>query len=318
MCLTSRPANRQTRALLLGAHGFCARHLAQRLAELGDVHLTGSDIHPEPPAWGRLDSYSAADVGDAEQVESLVESTRPDWVFNLAGVTGGRSADVYRVNVMGCVNLLEAVGAHAQEARVLAVGSAAEYGYITARDLPVTEGQPCRPVGDYGVSKHAMTLAALDIARRRGIRLVVARPFNIIGAGLPASLVVGAVLRRAREALAASEHPVVKVGNLDTERDFVAAEDVADAYLCMIQGERWGEVFNICSGRPVAIREVVSMALSHSTRPIRLEVDPALVRPADVQCIYGSYEKAGLAFGFRPAVSIEESIRRAWDHMMQS
>lgn len=276
--------------------------------------VIGADMLVEPPEQGLYDRYWAVDIGDADSVSRLIEDSKPDWVFNLVGVARGSDEDIYRANLLGAVHLLEAVRALAPDARVLLVGSAAEYGIIDEVALPITEDRVCAPVGSYGISKYAATMAALSYVRRYGLRIAVARPFNIVGPGIGPGLVVGAILRRAKEALAIQSQPVVKVGNLETQRDFVAVEDVVGGLLAMIRGEYWGEIFNICSGEPRPIREVVELALSHASRPIRLEVDEALVRSGDVKAIYGSYEKANRAFGFRPTVSLEKSLEAAWHY----
>jgi GDP-4-dehydro-6-deoxy-D-mannose reductase len=303
-----------TRALVIGAHGFCGRHLIRRLANVAGAEVIAIDIPRDWPDFEKVAAYVSCDIGDAESVRRVVEAARPDWIFNLAALTHGSPSSVYRANLLGPIHVLDAVRDYVPDARVLLVGSAAEYGCVAPDLLPVTEEAPCKPVGDYGISKHAMTLAALDIASRHSTRVVIARPFNIIGAGVPSSLVVGAILDRAREALKQPGEPVVKVGNLDTERDFIDVEDAVEAYAAMIQGGFWGEVFNICSGKPVRIRDLVTKALSHSPRPIRLEVDPKLVRPSDCPVIYGSFEKAKRAFGFKPRVSLADSLKKAWDH----
>lgn len=302
------------RALIIGSHGFCARHLASKLAESKQAIVLTADIHPTPPVGQDVHSYSTVDLGRRESVNSLVRQTKPDWVFNLAALTTGSFEAVHRTNLLGTVHLLDAVRASSPAARVLLVGSAAEYGPVDADSMPVTEDTHCRPFGNYGVSKYAATLAAMELAARHSLRVVVARPFNIIGAGVPESLVVGAVLRRAYDALAQPGDAVVKIGNLDTQRDFVDVDDVVRAYIAMLQGEFSGEIFNICSGRPVKIYDVVTQALANSPRPIRLEVDPNLVRPSDCPIIYGSYEKAHRAFGFEPTVALEDSLKRAWNH----
>lgn len=308
------PLHGRHRALVIGAHGFSARHLIRRLTEVEGAEVIAVDIPADAPDSANIAAYVSRDIGDESAVNLLMESARPDWVFNLAGVTGGSSTAVYRSNLLGPIHILDAVRAHAPDAGVLLVGSAAEYGTVGPDLLPLTEDALCRPVGDYGISKHAMTLAALDIAARHRLKIVVARPFNLVGPGIPASLVVGAILDRAKKALEGPGEPVVKVGNLDTQRDFVDVEDAVDAYVRMIKGDFWGQVFNICSGKPALIRDVVETLLSHSPRPIRLEVDPALVRPSDNPVVYGSHEKAKLAFDFEPTISLADSLTHAWDY----
>lgn len=306
-----------TTALVLGAHGFCAKHLARGLRQIENVEVIGADALPEPPNEPLYERYSALDIGAADSVSLLIERSKPDWVFNMAGVARGSDEDIYRANLLGTVHLLEAVRVSVPDARVLLMGSAAEYGIVDEDMLPITEERVCNPSGSYGISKCASTLAALSYVHKNGLKVTIARPFNIVGPGIGPGLVVGAILRRATEALRTRNEPVVTVGNLETQRDFVAVEDVVHGLLAMIQGDYWGEVFNICSGQPRTVREIIELALSHSPKPIRLEVDPALIRPGDVKIIYGSPEKANRAFGFRSAVSLEKSLEAAWHYEVQ-
>jgi nucleoside-diphosphate-sugar epimerase len=236
---------------------------------------------------------------------------RPDRVFHLAALSRGDETNLRRVNLDGTVHLLNAVEALAPHARVLLVGSAAEYGTLGPSDLPVTELHPCRPVSAYARSKHDAVRAGLERAAL-GAHIVVARPFNIIGAGVPEELVVGALIGRMREALAGPGEAVVRVGNLDARRDFVDVQDVVDSYVTMIDGDSWGEVFNICSNKSWSIRDVAERLCRLAERPIRLEVDPALFRAQEVPAIFGSGAKALERFGFAPRVSLDESLAAAW------
>lgn len=297
--------------LITGARGFCARHLAARLRGAGHVvGGVGVTSAQRVPDW--LDEYTDADVSDGPQVREAVRSFRPDRVFHLAGLTRGADADIFRVNVDGTVHLLDAVRAEAPDARVLLVGSAAEYGFVDPADLPVTEAHPCRPVGAYAQSKHEAVCAGLEMANRSRLKIVVARPFNIVGAGVSEDLVVGALVARIKRAIVPGGDGVVRVGRLDSGRDFVAVEDVVDAYARMAEGGGWGEVFNICSGEARSIREVAERLCGMADTPVRLEVDPALVRTSEVSVIFGSGAKARKRFGFAPRVPLEESLAAAW------
>lgn len=306
------------RALIFGASGFSGRHLARHLAQCGDLKIIGADICESPSEPDDLDDYAAVDIGDREQVERVITDSQPDWIFNLAGQVHGDAEDIYRTNVMGTVYILESVRSEIPEARVLLVGSSAEYGPVEKECLPITEEQFCRPIGAYGASKAAATLAGQSYARQYGLKIVIARPFNIIGAGIPESLVLGAILKRTRDALSSMEEPIIRVGNIDTQRDFVDIEDVVDAYIAMIQGDFWGEVFNLCSGKPRSIRDIIEMTLAETPKPVRIEIDPALVRANDTALLYGSLEKAEKAFAYRPKKSIEQSVKEAWRSVMGS
>jgi GDP-4-dehydro-6-deoxy-D-mannose reductase len=260
--------------------------------------------------------YRPIDVTDGEAVRALLREIQPAQIFHLAGLNQGEASTIFRSNTLGAAVLLEAVRDVVSDARILLVGSAAEYGVVPSSELPVTEQHSCLPRGAYGISKHAVTLAGLDFVRRLGLRIVVARPFNLIGPGLPATLVVGAAVARLKEALAHPEPPVVRMGNLEARRDFVAVDDVVEAYVRLLEGAFWGEVFNLCTGKAVSIRRVVELILARADRPVRLEADTGLLRPGDVDEMYGSFQKAERAIGFRPRVGVEAAVRAIWDAEM--
>jgi GDP-4-dehydro-6-deoxy-D-mannose reductase len=304
-------------ALITGAGGFFAAHLAEVLAERERCRVVGVDLRPGLRLSRRFDNYVVADVANKDQADDAIQRVQPDWVFHLAGQNCGPACDMYRSNLITGVQLLESLRRYRADARVVMTGSAAEYGPVQI-DAPIREEHSCNPVGAYGLSKYALTLASLDIARREGMKIAVARPFNLIGPGVPPSLVIGAVLERLKTALASPGEAVVKIGNLDTRRDFLAVQDAARAYWELIRGEHWGEVFNICSGVPTAIRTVLDMLLSYSPRRVHLVSDPALARPIDAAVVYGSYEKANGAFGFVPSTPLNAVLHSTWLHFAAS
>jgi GDP-4-dehydro-6-deoxy-D-mannose reductase len=299
--------------LITGSSGFCGWHLARRLQAEGGIRVIGADLAETPRYPEVLDEYIRADLGETDAIHRVLQIVRPDVVFHLAGASGGKPGDIFRANFFSALHLLETVRCCFSDVRVLLVGSAAEYGEVAPEDLPVTEDTDCRPVDPYGASKHAMTLSAQQYARLYRLKVVVARPFNIIGAGAPPHLLVGAILRRAKEAFSSGE-PVIKVGNLESKRDFVAVEDVVEAYIRMGFGDFSGEIFNLCSGQPRSVRSVVELLLSHSPKAIRLEQDASLFRSSDTSIIYGDWEKSRKAFGFAPSVPLEAALQEAWQH----
>jgi GDP-4-dehydro-6-deoxy-D-mannose reductase len=304
-------------ALITGAKGFCAHHLARALVANG-VSVIGLDREPGVPRDTLLQEYLVLDMNNSESLSVVFRQRHIDRVFHLAGKASGCPGEMYRANADNTFNLLEVLHRYAPHARVLLVGSAAEYGPVMEAEMPVTEEHPCRPVVTYGISKYAATLAGLDYARNHGMRIVVARPFNIVGSGISTGLLVGAVLKRIKAALAGDGEASISVGNLDTRRDFIAVEDVVSAYIRMLDGEYWGQVFNICSGEPRTIRSVVERLLSFAPRTICAEVDPAFVRTSDVASIYGSWKKAAVTFGFKPSTSLESALQAAWKHVMET
>lgn len=306
------------RALITGVGGFCGAHLVRRLRREPGIEIAGLGLELQPPAQICLDRYFQADVTNDKGVAAAVTEFRPQLLFHLAGMSGNSTAPsrMFQVNVIGVVNVLQAVCETSLECAVVIVGSAAEYGNVSAPALPVSERTPCKPIGPYGISKYSATLLALDYARRYQMKVSVVRPFNIIGAGVPTNLLVGALLARAKEAVSSTK-PIVKIGSMDSKRDFVAASDAVEAYVRLAQSGIRGEIFNICSGRAYSIRNVAKMLLANSPRPITLEFDPKLVPVSPVRAIYGSYKKAARAIGFRPSISLKAALKEAWNSEME-
>ena len=298
--------------LITGATGFCGWHLIQRLRKEGDVRIVGFSLDTNHIVASLCDEYIQADICDFNAVQTIVQRSKPDIVFHLAGIPQGDTISIYHINFTGSMYLLESLRLLQPDARILLVGSAAEYGPVEPSDSPITEDHPCNPVGPYGVSKYAMTLSGLDFARCYGMEVAIARPFNIIGPGISPALLVGAILSRAKQAIEAGGDLVVKVGNVHTQRDFIAVEDAVEAYLQIINGEHWGEVFNVCSGRAYAISSIITQLLANAAQPLRWEVDPALVRETDTKVSYGSFKKIEKTYGFKPVMTLEDSLRAAW------
>src|ERR1700690_4159228 len=301
------------KALVTGVGGFCGAHLVSRLRHERDIQIFGLDREVKPSSQLALDGYLQCDITQAAAVDSAIGSFKPDWVFHLAGLSGNSATAscIYTANLIGSVHLLDAIRHIVPGCQVLLVGSFAEYGFVELASLPVPEETACRPAGPYGVSKYAATLAGMDYARRLSMNVVIARPSNIIGSGVPPSLVVGAMLARAKDALKSSQ-PIMKVGDSDSERDFIAVTDAVDAYVRLLRAGVSGEIFNICSGRPYSIRRIAEILTGNSPRPIKFDFDPNLVPPSPVRCMYGSYKKAERTIGYRPSTSIEETLKAAW------
>lgn len=302
-------------ALVTGVNGFCGRHLVRRLRKERSLRIVGTGRAAPLPGDSAPDDFVRLDLQDEKGVWQLMEDFRPQMVFHLAGVNTGDPETVYRNNVLATIHLLSAVRRLCPGARVLLVGSAGEYGKVPANEMPIAESHQCRPERSYAVSKHFVALAGLDFAHS-GMHVVVARPFNIVGAGIATTLLVGAFLSRIKLALAHPGVPVMRVGNLQSVRDFVSVDDVVDSYFRMLSGNNSGEIFNLCTGVPHRTGEVLDILLSLADRKIRVEVDPELLRPDEIEVCYGSPEKANRAFGFSPETDLYRILRPAWDAAM--
>jgi GDP-4-dehydro-6-deoxy-D-mannose reductase len=199
-------------------------------------------------------------------MRALLRRVRPRLVFHLAGSFSNDYAADYAVNAQGALNLLEGLRAQAIDARVVLMGSAAEYGVIRPEDNPVAEDRVLRPVSVYGLTKAFQTQVAAWHAHAFGSDVVVARLFNLEAPGLSERLFVGRVerlIRRYRDAQIAS----FDVGNLESRRDYVTGEEaVAQVRLIAARGEKGG-VYHVASGKAVAMREILYRMLDAAGVP---------------------------------------------------
>jgi GDP-4-dehydro-6-deoxy-D-mannose reductase len=289
------------KALVTGAGGFVGSHLVAHLDESGD-DVVACDR-------GRRGGF---DVTDRGGVHRVIAEHAPDVVYHLAALThvGESWTDpvrFVRVNVEGTVNVLDACRA-AGVARVVFVGSAEEYGLVREEDLPLREDVPLRPSTPYGASKVAASQFALQAYLGAGLETVRVRPFNHTGPGQSDRFLVPALARRMAEA-ARTQSGTVRVGALDPVRDISDVRDVVRAYRLLALHGAPGEVYNVCSGRGVAVADVADLLLSMVDAPLRLVTDEELVRPTEVPRLVGDPTKLVDATGWRPAFTLEQTLR---------
>ena len=286
------------KALITGASGFVGGYLGDHLGAEGD-DVVG------------LDRDTGLDITDRQGVTDLFAHHAPEVVYHLAalshvGESWGAPQLVIETNVVGTLNVLDAARA-AGVRRVLVVGSAEEYGLVAGAAHPVTEDEPLRPFTPYGASKVGAGYLALQAFLGSGLETIRVRAFNHTGPGQPPRFMVSALAHRVaqteRDAL-----DTVAVGNLDPIREVNDVRDIVRAYrLLMVLGVA-GEVYNVCSGTGIAVREVAQRLLGQATRPLELRVDPALVRPADVPVLVGDPAKLVAATGWQPQHSLDGTL----------
>jgi len=299
--------------LVTGAAGFWGRFTCEYLVGLGEtIEVTGTDIFK--PDKVCCNKFVVTDMLCAEAVENLVKQSMPDYVIHLAGTYGDETAfDVYKVNVLSVIALLEAVRKYAPDAVVIIAGSAAEYGRIEPGQLPVDEQTLCSPVTHYGMSKKLASQVALYYHDVYKIGTMVIRPFQLIGKGVTARLAPGAFAKRLQKAVVEGSK-VIKVGNLDSSRDFLDVRDAVEAVWMLCRKPAGGEMFNLCSGKPTKIYDLLQEMIKCCGAPIKVEVDATLLRgQADVSVMYGSYQKIMNHCGWRPKISLSQSIQAMFE-----
>jgi len=211
------------------------------------------------------------DAGAASVISDAVQKVNPDYVIHLAGTATGDLATMYMVNAVFAGNLLNALDAGRLGARVFIAGSAAEYGAIAEPDLPVTEATPTSPRDPYGITKLAQTLHGL-YAAERGLGVAIGRLFNVIGAGMPEHLALGSFA--AQIARMGPKGGQLMTGDLNVERDFVAATDAAHLILALLKRPDATGVFNLCSGMALSLQMLVDELVRRCGRSVEIRLDP--------------------------------------------
>ncbi len=292
------------RALVTGGRGFVGRWLLEHLEGEGDeVRVIDAET----------------DVTDEQAVEEAIMASRPDAVYHLAarthvGESWREPLDVLRVNVLGTAAVLAAARRAAFDATVLVVSSSEVYGSLSPGELPVAETAPLRPVTPYAASKAAAEQVALQAWRGYGQRIVVARPFNHVGPGQSTSFAVPALARRVLEARRDGRRELV-VGTVTTRRDFTDVRDVVRAYRLLVERAAPGSVYNVCSGRDVAIADVAHLVMGLAGVELRLVTDPDLVRPVDSSVVRGDPSLLYEATGWSPRLSLDTTLRDVLRHL---
>ena len=285
------------RALITGGKGFVGQWLSAHLKDRGD-DVAIIDLE--------------TDVADGAAVRRVMSDVRPDAVYHLAAMTHvGDSwehpSQVLRVNVLGTAEILAAARAIPELPRVLDVSSAEVYGVVGTDQLPLDEHTATLPASPYAASKLAAEAVALQAWRGYGQPVMVVRPFNHIGPGQSPNFFVPALAKRIVEARRAGAGSL-PVGTLTTRRDFTDVRDVVVAYRRLIEAGEPGGVYNVCSGRDVAMAEVARDLLRLAGADLELVTDPALVRPVDVPRLRGDATLLRETTGWLPVIPLATTL----------
>ena len=300
------------RILVTGIAGFVGPHLTTRLVRDGHTVL-GLGAEPSPPSLReRLAGEWIADLRDAHAVAEAIAAARPDAVVHLAAQSSAaRSfeapAETFAINVGGTWNVLEAVRAHAPHARVLAVGTGEVYG-PQPPGTRTPESTPVHPVSPYALSKAAGEAVCHVVHEAHGLDVVCARAFGHIGPGQTPRFFLPAFAQQIAAIEAGRSESVLKVGNLDVVRDLCDVRDVVDAYALLLERGVAGTDYNVCRSEGVKLSDVVARLVARARVPVRVEPDPARMRPADIAYLVGDPAVIEAACPWKAATPLDRSL----------
>ena len=284
--------------LLTGAEGFTGRYVSDALRQAG-YRVLG--LVRGVPAQA---DHCQVDLTDAAALRELVSRLQPDYVVHLAALAFVAQQDVesfYRVNLFGTLNLLDALIVARSPVRKVIVSSSANV-YGNARHSPVAEDTCPAPVNHYAMSKLAMEHMALTRLDR--LPIVITRPFNYTGVGQSENFLIPKIVAHFRR-----REPVIRLGNLEVEREFNDVRMVAQAYLSLLEKADAGVTVNICSGQGWRLRDVVDRLTRMSGHRIDIEIDPGLVRANEVRTLVGSPDRLQAIANPLPDFSFDATLK---------
>lgn len=309
------------RVLVTGAGGFVGRYLIEHLVAAGDKIIASDRNGNVQYQYGEQVENCSLDVADADRCSEVISRFQPEVIYHLAGIAFVPEAEnnfdrALLVNVGGTNNIIRAVHLLQLGCTVVVVSSAEVYGRIQSGELPISETCPLRPANNYSLSKVMAELVAARYEQFNYVRPLIMRPFNHVGPGQDNRFVVSSFAQQLARIAAGKSAPLIRVGNLDAERDFSDVRDIVRAYrLAALHGSG---TYNLCSGKAVSIQWILDTLISIAGVDVEIKRDPARMRPSEVPRLYGSYAKAEKELGWRPEIALRQTLEATYEDCLKN
>jgi GDP-4-dehydro-6-deoxy-D-mannose reductase len=291
-----------------------------RILITGDTGFVGQHVLARwPDAIGLSSLGGAVDIRDKAALLTRLSAFQPTAVLHLAAMSfvpdSFRSPEkVFEVNFLGTLRLLEALAETGFKGRFVFVGTGDAYGLVPTEALPITEDRALRPRNPYAVSKAAAEALCYQWSQTGPFEVMMARPFNHIGAGQAPTFAISDFARQIAQIAAGQRTPQLNVGNIETTRDFCDVADVVRAYELILAAGKNGEIYNVCSGVERSVQSLLNRLLSLSGVDAEVVVDPARYRPAEQARVYASYDRLQQHTGWHPLISMDDTLQKIYDY----
>lgn len=303
------------RGLITGINGFVGGHLAEYLLTQAGWEVYGLARQPllALPQLRERVQLLVVDLNDRQQTQAALAECCPDVIFHLAGQSNVQRSfqdpvGTFQANIFAQLHLFQSLLELGQSPLIVIACSNEIYGQIQPEDLPVSEQTPLRPVSPYAVSKATQDLLAYQYHNSHQLRTIRLRLFNHIGPRQEEGFVASAFAAQIARIEAGFQPPRLRVGNLAAERDFTDVRDIVRAYVMAAQYGKVGSAYNVGSGRIASIRWLLDTLIGLSACPITVELNPALMRPADVPRVVSDSRRFRQDTGWQPTIALEQTL----------
>lgn len=308
--------SQKKRALITGITGFAGSHLAELLLSQGyEVYGTTrprSKTEHIDHIRDDLKLYDA-DLIDSHSIQTVLAGVKPDIIFHLAAQafvpsSWSSPATTMESNVIGTIHLFESVRRAKINPIIQIACSSEEYGLVHQNETPITEENKLRPLSTYAVSKVGMDFLGYQYFKSYGMKIIRTRGFNHTGPRQGDVYVCSTFAKQIAMIEAGKREPVIKVGNLESYRDFTDVRDMVRAYLLSVEHCDAGDVYNICSEKTWQIQKVLDLLCSMSRAKITVQEDPERMRPSDVVLLLGDCNKFRKKTGWNIQIPFEQTM----------
>ncbi len=306
------------RAMITGINGFVGSHLAEYLLNLGGWDVWGIVLAEDTllPLLQESVKPLRADLRQPSQVAEALNQAQPDVIFHLAGQAFVPESfrdpiGTFTTNVLPQINIFQTIIELQLKTRVLVIGSGEVYGAIEPTDLPLNENTPLRPASPYAVSKVTQDMLTMQYHLSHQLDLIGMRPFNHIGPRQNDRFVVPAFAKQIAQIEAGLQPPIIQVGNLTARRDFTDVRDVVQAYTRAVEFGQAGQLYNLGSGRAVAVQTILDLLLADSPAQITVQIDPERMRPVQIPEIVCDASRFRACTGWEPQIPLEKTLHDA-------
>ena len=305
------------KVLITGSTGMIGGHFVTACEKKGwETHgLSRSTSHSrQNPILNH--QHHECDILDRGSLLTLLARLKPHIIVHMAaqafnGASWGSEDYTHQANFTGTLNLLNAARHESPRAKVLLACSSAQYGDVQPEDCPLQEDRLLRPITPYGVSKTSCETLGYQYFANYGMQVYLPRLFIHVGTGHPPATAIQNFARQVAEIKKDKLEPVMRVGRLDTARDFIDVRDGVEGMLQMLEKGRAGEPVNICNQKAHTIQEVLDILVEESGVDVDVEQDPALLRPSDEPLLLGDNSRLR-ALGWERRYTFRETLQTVY------